>query len=64
MLKTKTQDQTQREVIEHLDAAHETTAQKQAEYTAKRCCKHTRRIMNIVASVEITYFTQTNEKSL
>jgi predicted glycosyl hydrolase (DUF1957 family) len=64
MLKTQTHEQTQREVIEHFDAAHETAAQKQAEYTAKRCCEHTHRIMNIAAGVETTNFTQTNENSL
>jgi hypothetical protein len=34
MLKTQTHEQTQREVIEHLNSAHETAAQKQAEDAA------------------------------
>lgn len=58
MLKTQTQEETQREVIKYLNAAHETAAQKQAEDAAKRRCEHTHRVVNVVAGVEIAYFAQ------
>jgi hypothetical protein len=54
MVKTQKQKQTQREVIEHFDAAHETAAQEQVEDAAKRRYEHTHRIMNTVDGVEIT----------
>lgn len=38
---TKVHEQTQCEEVQHLDATHETAAQEQAEYAAKRRCEHT-----------------------
>jgi hypothetical protein len=35
LVKAHAQEQSQREVIEHFDAAHETAAQEQVEDTAK-----------------------------